>query len=244
MKLQNKRVVRNGFYRWTRPQGKLPALTPADGGSTGGNRFPPYTIPSDHDIVEDWHQEGTAWRPGDLQILPAELTSLTEWQVTGDGTAFIAAVGLPEIAQYAGFPGAIFVSVSLSHPSNTNGIDPTKPWALQISVQDMLEDAVISPISSYLGQNGVYFAAYVRGIVKSLELPVLRLALDVYWNTGYTTYSGELLSNVTFNAPFISTIPPAGLTEKRGASDVKCSRCQKRDTDGWVVLSHPVTPLP
>lgn len=200
--------------------------------------YPPHSPIVDYVVAEDWKQEGDVWRPGDFQVTVSDPSAVTEWQVVNGGSAFIAAVGLPELAVAVGFPAAVFISVQMAHPSLNNGIDPKGAWALNIDVAQALDQAVLSPISSYLGANGVSFVAYVRGIVKNLDLPVVRLALNAFWTTGgYTEYSGYLVSNVTVTSPFIESAPvPVEALEV-------CPRC-KGTQDGFVMLAHPTNTWP
>lgn len=229
IKLRNRRILRRGFMRWDKPKGSVPALKPA---ASGGAVYPPFIEPVDYLFTEDWKEVGDAWRPVGFTVDKAEMGKLTDWQVVDNGKAFIASVGLPELASAVGFPAVIFFSVSLSHPSNESGIDPKGEWSLNIDVAQALEDAIISPLQSYVGRNGVAFAGYVRGLVKNLDLPVVRLAMSCFWNNGFTTYSGEFLSNVTVSSPFIEFA-----AQPAQAHSVTCQRCAlTASAHDWEVL--------
>lgn len=237
--ITNKRLTRGGYYRWQRPKAKPVVFTRAD---DAGTIYPAFTNPSNYQLVENWNKTDNVWKHGGFDVKAVDQPPLTEWQVVDGGTGIIAAVSLPEWSSSVGLPAALFISVGLSHPSAANGIDAKGAWALKMDVAQLLEDAIITPLASRVGPNGVAFAAYIFGVIKSVAPvpPVLRLAIDAFWTSdGYTTYSGDFYSNVAANAPGVLDGPPAGKIVEN-PSEKFCCKCHT--DDGWVQAENTKNP--
>lgn len=145
---------------------------------------------------------------------------------------------MPELFSRVGLPAAVFISVTLDSPKNgiiklqeSNGT--ASPWRLTIDTAQLLNDVVVSPIQSYIGKRGVVFAAYLTGIVKKLELPVLHLALDCFFNTAKAE-QGILISEVSAIAPSVMEAQPP--TARQDICP-HCLRCE-RDNE-WILVGRP-----
>lgn len=194
---------------------------------------------TDYEAIENWHSDdGQTWKPGPLALRAVNPSGLTEWQVVDDGNAMVASVGLPELAASVGLPSAVFVSVQMG-TSDSGVINPNADWALTVDVAQLFDDAVISPLKSYIGEFGVAFALYISGILKDTGAlpPVIRLAMSCYWGTSSSgsARNGTFISEVTTSVPQVKE-----LTQKEVVSDDICPHCFRSDGDGaWTIVARP-----
>jgi hypothetical protein len=208
-------------------------LTKADAHQSATEHYPPFVATTDYETVETWESnDGGEWKPGQLAIRAVNPTGITEWQVVDDGRAFIAAVGLPELAASVGLPSSFLVSVQIMNP-DAGTINPNAQWSLHIDVSQLFTDAVVSPLQSYLGTYGAMFTAYVSGVIKATAPlpPVVRLAIDCYWSKDSVT-RGTLRSDLTVGAPRLREVGPAVVSEEI------CPHCHRSDDgDTWTLIS-------
>lgn len=200
--------------------------------------YPAYVAPRDVSLVETWSTSGDDdWKPGPFVVKAAEPERLTEWQVVTEDNgsqSFVAAVGLPEFATQVGLPAAVFIGVRIESPK-TDAIDTTEGgWSLIINTAELLSDAVLSPLQTYVGRRGVAFGAYLTGLIKNLELPVLRLVVNCKFTSKHATTSGILMSDVTAQSPRVQeTLPPAA------RQDI-CPHCLRSEPDDeWTLVGRP-----
>lgn len=233
--IRSDRIRRHGAYSWERRSDGELVIAPASS-IPSDVQYPAFVPETDYEAVESWTSEdGETWSPGPLAVRSVNPSELTEWQVVGGGTGLIAAVALPELASSVGLPAAVFISVYLDN-TELDVIDQNAEWALNIDVAQLLENAAISPIRSYIGRRGVAFVAYITGVMKDLgvQLPVLRLSMNCFWNKA-STVSGALVSNVSASAPTVKE-----LTDSVVASEEICPHCLRSDNDGgWTIVGRP-----
>lgn len=233
--IRSDRIRRKGAYSWNTPQAGRLKITPS-GDKAGGVRYPAFVPSTDFEALESWESnDGETWKPGPLAVRSVNPSELTEWQVVGDGAGVIAAVALPELASSVGLPAAVFISVVMD-TSVPELIDANADWALNIDVAQLLHDATIAPVRSYIGAQGVAFVAYITGIVKDLgvQLPVLRLSMNCFWLPKPSYVDGTFTSEVTVTTPTVKEAAQVVV-----ASEEICPHCLRSDDGEWTIVGRP-----